>query len=68
MIGPCDGTPVTPVATPKPSIKLEGRILHNPRGSNGFGYDPLFLIDALNQTTAELAAEQKHTISHRGKA
>jgi XTP/dITP diphosphohydrolase len=47
---------------------IEGRILRAPRGANGFGYDPLFLVEALGQTTAELAGEQKHQISHRGKA
>jgi XTP/dITP diphosphohydrolase len=47
---------------------VEGRILHQPRGSNGFGYDPLFMIEALGRTTAELAPEEKHRISHRGKA
>lgn len=47
---------------------VEGRILHAPRGENGFGYDPLFLIDALGKTTAELPPAQKHSISHRGKA
>ncbi|MGA3066327.1 MAG: RdgB/HAM1 family non-canonical purine NTP pyrophosphatase [Tepidisphaeraceae bacterium] len=47
---------------------VEGRILWEPRGGNGFGYDPLFLIDALGKTTAELPAEEKHRISHRGKA
>ena len=47
---------------------VEGRIIHAPRGDNGFGYDPLFLIDELNHTTAELSPEQKHAISHRGKA
>ncbi len=47
---------------------VEGRILRELRGSNGFGYDPMFLIDELGQTTAELTAEQKHAISHRGKA
>jgi non-canonical purine NTP pyrophosphatase (RdgB/HAM1 family) len=47
---------------------VEGRILHAPGGNNGFGYDPLFLIDALGQTTAELPPEKKHEISHRGKA
>jgi XTP/dITP diphosphohydrolase len=47
---------------------VEGRILRNPRGSNGFGYDPLFLIDELGRTTAELPPEEKHRISHRGKA
>lgn len=47
---------------------VEGRIIHSPRGSNGFGYDPLFLIDALGKTTAELEPAEKHQISHRGKA
>lgn len=47
---------------------VEGRILHSARGENGFGYDPLFLIDALGKTTAELPPAQKHSISHRGKA
>lgn len=47
---------------------VEGRILRAPRGRNGFGYDPLFLIDALGRTTAELPPEEKHAISHRGKA
>lgn len=47
---------------------VEGRIVHQSRGENGFGYDPLFLIDELGQTTAELRPDQKHTISHRGRA
>ena len=47
---------------------VEGRILREPRGSNGFGYDPLFLIDSLGKTTAQLPPEQKHQVSHRGKA
>lgn len=48
---------------------VEGRILHAPRGANGFGYDPLFLLDALGgRTTAELSPDEKHAISHRGKA
>lgn len=47
---------------------VEGVILRKPRGNNGFGYDPLFLISALDQTAAELAPRQKHEISHRGKA
>ena len=46
----------------------EGRILRRPRGSNGFGYDPLFFIDALGRTTAELSPAEKHAVSHRGKA
>ena len=47
---------------------VEGRVLRAPRGHNGFGYDPLFQIDALGKSTAELAPEEKHAISHRGKA
>jgi XTP/dITP diphosphohydrolase len=47
---------------------VEGRVIHEARGNNGFGYDPLFLIDEMGKTTAELPAEEKHRISHRGKA
>lgn len=47
---------------------VEGRILRAPRGDNGFGYDPLFLIDELGKTTAELSSGHKHAISHRGRA
>jgi XTP/dITP diphosphohydrolase len=47
---------------------VEGHVLHAARGSNGFGYDPLFLIASLGKTTAELSSEKKHEISHRGKA
>ena len=47
---------------------VEGRIVRAPRGHNGFGYDPLFHIDQADRTTAELPPEQKHAISHRGKA
>jgi XTP/dITP diphosphohydrolase len=47
---------------------LEGRITHAPRGENGFGYDPVFLVPELGLTTAELAPEHKNRISHRGKA
>jgi XTP/dITP diphosphohydrolase len=47
---------------------IDGRILHAPRGNNGFGYDPLFLVESMELTTAELPAERKHEISHRGKA
>ena len=48
--------------------EVSGRILREPRGSNGFGYDPLFFIDSLGKTTAELPPEEKHRISHRGEA
>ena len=46
----------------------EGFITFEPRGSYGFGYDPVFFIPELNFTMAELTLDQKNTISHRGKA
>jgi XTP/dITP diphosphohydrolase len=50
------------------SDAVEGRILTESRGTNGFGYDPLFFVESLGMTTAELPPDQKHRISHRGKA
>lgn len=50
------------------SDACEGRILAAPRGSGGFGYDPLFLFPPLNRTMAELPVEEKNRYSHRGKA
>ena len=47
---------------------IEGQLLYEGRGSNGFGYDSLFLVPALGRTTAELSPAEKHEISHRGKA
>jgi len=47
---------------------VEGLIAREPRGSNGFGYDPLFNIPELGCTAAELPAREKNRISHRGKA
>ncbi|HEX6929989.1 MAG TPA: RdgB/HAM1 family non-canonical purine NTP pyrophosphatase [Gammaproteobacteria bacterium] len=46
----------------------EGRILDTPRGSNGFGYDPLFLPAGSDRTSAELDEAEKNGISHRGQA
>ena len=48
--------------------KAEGIILHAPRGSNGFGYDPLFYFPEIGKTFAELSAEEKAGYSHRGAA
>ena len=45
-----------------------GRIIDTPRGSNGFGYDPVFLVDGSDRTMAELSSAEKNLISHRGKA
>jgi XTP/dITP diphosphohydrolase len=47
---------------------LTGRIINQPRGSNGFGYDPHFLVPNLGLTTAEMPPEQKNLLSHRGRA
>ncbi|WP_456373311.1 XTP/dITP diphosphatase [Thiolapillus sp.] len=46
----------------------EGRILRNPQGENGFGYDPLFFVPEKNCSAAELPAAEKNAMSHRGKA
>ena len=47
---------------------VEGLILESPRGTGGFGYDPLFYLPALGLTMAELDLETKNTLSHRGRA
>ena len=47
---------------------IEGRIIDQPRGEGGFGYDPYFLVPELGKTTAELDAAHKNRISHRGMA
>ncbi len=45
----------------------EGRIGFEPSGAGGFGYDPIFYLPELGCTMADLTAEQKHAVSHRGK-
>lgn len=45
-----------------------GAIIASPRGQNGFGYDPHFLVHGIDRTAAELPAEEKNSISHRGQA
>jgi XTP/dITP diphosphohydrolase len=62
------------VADPSGAIRLEsagacrGRITREPRGANGFGYDPLFLIPEYHRTFGELSALVKHQLSHRSRA
>lgn len=46
----------------------EGEIAFSPAGENGFGYDPVFYIEDFNKTVAEMSADEKNSISHRGKA
>lgn len=56
---------------PQPVIadgRWNGQIIDTPRGENGFGYDPHFLVPSLGKTVAELAPEDKNAISHRGQA
>jgi len=48
--------------------ELRGEIIEEPRGTNGFGYDPYFVPDGYTQTMSELGLEEKNKISHRGKA
>jgi XTP/dITP diphosphohydrolase len=47
---------------------VEGQIAEQPRGSGGFGYDPLFYLPQLGKTMAEIDLETKNTLSHRGRA
>ncbi len=56
---------------PEPLIaegRWQGEVITVPRGTGGFGYDPYFLLPELGATAAELAAEQKNRVSHRGQA
>jgi XTP/dITP diphosphohydrolase len=58
-------------ADPQPLIaegEWHGEILRAPRGTGGFGYDPLFLVPALDLTGAELTLARKNALSHRGRA
>ena len=47
---------------------VEGRIIDHEAGSEGFGYDPLFVPDGFDRTFAEMSGEEKNAISHRGRA
>ena len=48
--------------------EVRGQLTRSPRGSNGFGYDPIFVPDGFEITTAQMSADEKDKISHRGKA
>jgi XTP/dITP diphosphohydrolase len=62
------------IARPDGAIALQtegicpGRIIHRPRGNNGFGYDPIFYVPEQRLTFAEMSPEVKQRISHRGQA
>jgi XTP/dITP diphosphohydrolase len=64
---------VVAVATPQGDVwtfegRWEGRIADAPRGTGGFGYDPIFLLPDLGKTVAELSPEEKNRVSHRAQA
>jgi XTP/dITP diphosphohydrolase len=48
--------------------QVDGHLLRSPRGTGGFGYDPIFVPDGFDVTTAQMPADDKNAISHRGKA
>jgi XTP/dITP diphosphohydrolase len=48
--------------------ECRGTLLTEPRGSGGFGYDPLFLVDGMERTMAELTLDEKNRLSHRARA
>jgi XTP/dITP diphosphohydrolase len=61
------------VASPGGSVKLTegicpGEIIPEERGTGGFGYDPIFLLEGLDKTMAELEMDEKNRLSHRGRA
>lgn len=62
MVFPNGSAPIRAVGA------VEGEILLAERGENGFGYDPLFWYDPMGKTLAEMSAEEKNAISHRGCA
>ena len=64
---------VIAIATPDGAVRtvdgvFEGRIGYAPRGNNGFGYDPIFVVPELQVTSAELPPAEKNAMSHRGQA
>jgi XTP/dITP diphosphohydrolase len=62
VLGPEDPTPMIVQGV------WEGEIVLEPRGQNGFGYDPLFWVPALSKTAAELSLQEKNELSHRAQA
>ena len=65
----CAAVAVFPDGTEFVSVgSMPGSLLRAPRGSNGFGYDPIFVPDGFTKTTAEMSASDKDEISHRGIA
>lgn len=48
--------------------ECEGKIAYEPKGENGFGYDPVFYMEEYGKTTAQMSPDEKNAVSHRGKA
>lgn len=61
-LAPAQGEPFTVSGT------VEGTLAYEPRGTQGFGYDPIFVPEGFTQTFGELSSGVKHTLSHRGRA
>jgi len=64
---------VLALASPRGEVRTvegecRGLVLRAPRGTGGFGYDPVFLVPALGRTMAELSLEEKGRVSHRARA
>ena len=64
----CAAAAVGPDAEEIAAGTIVGSLIREPRGSNGFGYDPIFVPDGYDITTAEMSPEDKDAISHRGEA
>ena len=65
----CVITMVTPVGEViQARGEIHGELLREPRGENGFGYDPIFYYPPFGKSTAELSPEEKNAVSHRGNA
>jgi XTP/dITP diphosphohydrolase len=67
----CAAALVVPAGAPREWVvtrEVAGRLIRVPRGSGGFGYDPIFVPDGFDLTTAEMTPEAKDAISHRGRA
>ena len=66
----CAAALVAAPAAPSTSSRAgcDGALVREPRGTGGFGYDPIFVPDGETRTTAEMSPAEKDAISHRGKA
>ena len=64
----CAAAAVGPSGEEVAAGTIVGSLLREPRGTNGFGYDPIFVPDGYAITTAEMSADEKDAISHRGEA